>query len=256
MRRGPTVNCPRRRHRPRSRTTALGLLAGRQQLPQVERVAAAGLPEGLGQIAVQLTGEAGGGRAGRCAHGRAAGGRCARLRPSFHRARIPSGMRAPARHGHDGGRFAGRHQLEHQSGGCLVQAVGVVDDQHQVPVAGPGQNGPPHGLQQIERSGGVIRAAVGAAAGPDGRRPRAPGARRRRRGCAGPVAVATSHWASTSSGAPAPSRRAGRGPVRSCPRRRPRPAAPRRRGGDAESAAGALRSRPIRFPVRVSPCPI
>ena len=67
--------------------------------------------------------------------------------------------------GDDGGRFAGRDELKDEGGGCLVQPVSVVDDQNQVPVAGAVQNGPPHGLQQIERPGGVIRAAVGGCSG-------------------------------------------------------------------------------------------
>ena len=116
---------------------------------------------------------------------------------------MPSGMRAPAREVTTAAAVAGRDELKDEGGGCLVQPVSVVDDQNQVPVAGAVQNGPPHGLQQIKRPGGVIRAAVGGCSGARTAADRVHQGPEGGEGDARTVAAAMSHWASTSSGAPA-----------------------------------------------------
>ena len=87
--------------------------------------------------------------------------------PSFHRARMPSGMRGASTGVTTAARFAGRDELKDEGGGCLVQPVSVVDDQNQVPVAGAVQERP--AARPCSRSNDPAASSgrrSGAAAGP------------------------------------------------------------------------------------------
>jgi hypothetical protein len=71
--------------------------------------------------------------------------------PSFHRLRIPPGHLGSGPAGHDRLGSLGHHQLEQKGRGLAVEAVGVVNPDHQPLAAGVLDNRPAHGLQEKER---------------------------------------------------------------------------------------------------------